>query len=81
MENWILFLAVLGYLSPAAFASNDFTYTGTPVAGKAFTITWTPQDYDTIDILLFSLTGYPYYVPTTSTTVAGKHVFAMSIQS
>lgn len=72
MANWILLLAVLGVLSSAASASNDFTYTGTPVAGKSFTITWTPQDYDKIDILLFSLTGYPEYVPTTSTTVAGK---------
>lgn len=61
--RWI-FAVLLGFLARATIAANDFTYTGSPVAGKPFTITWAPGTYSTIDILLYSLTGYPSYVPT-----------------
>ncbi|PMD32848.1 hypothetical protein L207DRAFT_518274 [Hyaloscypha variabilis F] len=66
--GWIV--VVVGLLTQAVVADNDFTYTGSPVAGQSFTITWTPGTYSTIDILLYSLTGYPYYVPTTAVPVA-----------
>ena len=66
--GWIV--VVVGLLTQAVVADNDFTYTRSPVAGQSFTITWTPRTYSTIDILLYSLTGYPYYVPTTAVPVA-----------
>ena len=67
MYLWIL---VAISLVSGSLADNDFTYTGSPVAGQPFTITWTPGTYDKIDILLYSLTGFPYYVPTTSVPIA-----------
>jgi hypothetical protein len=69
MFVWIF--AVVALWARATIADNDFTYTGSPVAGQPFTITWTPGIYSSIDILLYSLTGYPYYVPTTAVPVAG----------
>ena len=68
--GWIV--AVVGLLARTVVADNAFTYTGSPVAGESFTITWTPGTYSTIDILLYSLTGYPYYVPTTAVPIARK---------
>jgi hypothetical protein len=64
------FFAVLSIWAWAISADNDFTYTGTPAAGEPFTITWSPGTYATVDILLYSLTGFPYYVPTTSEPIA-----------
>jgi hypothetical protein len=72
MAKWLWFQVPLFYWARLAIADNDFTYTGTPVAGQPFTITWTPGTYTTVDILLNHLTGYPYYVPTTSVPIVGK---------
>ena len=71
MAKWILFSTVFNIILGFAFAGNNFTYTGTPVPGEPFTITWTPDTYATVDILLNHLTGYPYYVPTTSVPIVG----------
>jgi hypothetical protein len=75
MAKWHWISVALVYWAALAEADNDFTYTGTPVAGQSFTITWTPGTYTTVDILLNHLTGYPYYVPTTSVPIVGKWKF------
>jgi hypothetical protein len=76
MAKWLWFLGALVHWACLVIADNDFTYTGTPVAGQPFTITWTPGTYTTVDILLNHLTGYPYYVPTTSVPIIGKWDFS-----
>jgi hypothetical protein len=50
---WCAFLFM--WLAAIAVADNDFTYTGTPVAGQPFNITWTPGTYSKVDILLNNL--------------------------
>ena len=71
MASFAWIFTVVALFTLISNADNDFTYTGSPVAGKPFTIAWTPGTYSTIDILLYTLTGYPYYVPTTGVPIVG----------
>jgi hypothetical protein len=66
----VLIVALLSFLAKLTFADNNFTYTGTTVAGQPFTIAWDLGTYATLDIFLYQLTGFPYCVPTTSQPIA-----------
>ena len=64
---WVLLFFCL---SAAALADNDFTFAGTPVAGQAFTVTWTPGRYSKIDIMLNTLLDTVNPIVTTSAAIA-----------
>lgn len=76
----VRFFVAVSLVAGLAFANldnNPFTYNGTPVPGQSFTITWIPSTYNKIDILLWSLGSFPYYVPTTSVPIASMFDFNM----
>lgn len=83
MAKMALILLVLNFTAAVLGTSlgNELTYSRTPVPGQPFTITWNPANYAVIDLLLWSLSGYPEYVPTTSDTIASKSHFASCLLS
>ena len=60
------------WLATAVLADNDFTFTGTPVAGQPFTITWTPGSYSKVDIMLNNLLDSGPPIVTTSAAIASQ---------